>query len=98
MNKEIHPAIQTIITNIKSIRKEKGYSQDYLAAKLGITQNAYSKIELGKTAVAISKLYKIADILEVDALQLLQVCNSDSYQQTVGADNGINGQILQINK
>ena len=75
MPAELHPTMHCIISNIKFIRNQKAYSQDYLAAKLRITQNAYSKLELGKTQLSISKLYKIADILEVDVRRLFD--NSD---------------------
>ena len=77
MPAEIHPTMRCIIANIKTIRNQKEYSQDYLAAKLHITQNAYSKMELGKTQLSISTLYKIADILEVDVRQLLDTSNCD---------------------
>jgi len=77
MPQELHPTMRCIIANIKSIRNQKAYSQDYLAAKLHITQNAYSKLELGKTQLSIPALYQIAGILEVDVRQLLDIsdCN-----------------------
>jgi transcriptional regulator with XRE-family HTH domain len=68
---ELHPTTRHIIAKIKSIRNQRQYSQDYLAAKMNITQNAYSKIELGKTQLSIPAFYKIAAILEVDAKDLL---------------------------
>ena len=36
-----------VSSNIKKIREIKGFSQDYVATKLDITQNSYSKIERG---------------------------------------------------
>ncbi|MDR3694839.1 helix-turn-helix transcriptional regulator [Mucilaginibacter sp.] len=36
---------RTIVSNIRKIREFRNYTQDYLAAKLQISQNAYSKIE-----------------------------------------------------
>ncbi len=33
---------------IRLKRKEKGYSQDYMADQLGITSSTYSKIERGE--------------------------------------------------
>jgi len=49
----------------------RNYSQDYLAAKLKVSQNAYSKIELGRTKVTVEKLLTIADVLETDACDLI---------------------------
>lgn len=62
---------KAIVANIRKIRSEKNYTQDYLAAKLGISQNAYSKIELGYSSVTLSRLIEITDILEVDFTELL---------------------------
>jgi transcriptional regulator with XRE-family HTH domain len=49
----------------------RNYSQDYLAAKLHVSQNAYSKIELGRTKVTVEKLLTIADVLDADACALI---------------------------
>jgi len=38
--------MREVASNIRKIREQKNYTQDYLAAKLDISQNAYSKIEL----------------------------------------------------
>jgi transcriptional regulator with XRE-family HTH domain len=71
MLNELHPTMLLVIAKIKSIRNHKEYSQDYLAAKLCITQNAYSKMELGKTRLSIATLFKIAEILKVEVRDLL---------------------------
>jgi transcriptional regulator with XRE-family HTH domain len=49
--------------NIPLFRKEKGYTQEQMAEKLGISQNAYNKIENGKSNVKAETLKKIAVIL-----------------------------------
>jgi transcriptional regulator with XRE-family HTH domain len=59
--------------NIRKIRAYKNYTQDYLAAKLSISQNAYSKIELGYSRLTLNRLFQIASILEVDAVQLINL-------------------------
>ena len=65
--------IKRIISNIRNIRETKGYSQFYLATKLGISQNAYSKIELGYSSVTLDRFLKIAEILETDIIDLLNL-------------------------
>jgi transcriptional regulator with XRE-family HTH domain len=60
-------------SNIRKIRAYKNYTQDYLAAKLSISQNAYSKIELGYSKLTLNRLFQIASILEVDAVQLINL-------------------------
>ena len=57
--------------NIRSIRIAKQFSQDYVAAKLNISQNAYSKIELGYTKITLERLFQIADILEFDVTDFI---------------------------
>ena len=48
-----------IIKLIKQIRKDKGWTQLYMAAQLKITQSSYGKIERGDVDITISKLFKI---------------------------------------
>ena len=53
-------------TLIRKARLDKGYSQDYVSTKMGITLSAYSKIERGLTDPSLSRMKQIAAILEVD--------------------------------
>lgn len=50
---------------IKKLRELKNLTQSHLAERLGVTQSAYSKLELGESEITYSKLEKIADILEM---------------------------------
>jgi len=63
---------QVVAANIRSARLFRNYSQDYLAYKLNISQNGYSKMELGYTALSVEKLVIIAEVLEVDLMKLIQ--------------------------
>lgn len=49
---------------IKELRIEKGLSQIEMARKLNISQQAYSRYELGIREVGLQMLLNIADILE----------------------------------
>lgn len=60
-----------IISNIRKIREFRNYTQNYLAAKLDISQNAYSKIELGYSSITLNRLIEISDILEVDLMDII---------------------------
>ena len=62
---------KTIVSNIRKIREFRNYTQDYLAAKLQISQNAYSKIELGYSSITLSRLISVAEILEVDLADII---------------------------
>ena len=60
-----------VAENIRKVREYRNYTQEYLAAKLCISQNAYSKIELGYTKITVDRLLHIAEILETDPYQLI---------------------------
>ncbi|WP_342646740.1 helix-turn-helix transcriptional regulator [Mucilaginibacter sp. CSA2-8R] len=64
--------IKTVAVNIRKIREFRNYTQEYLAIKLDISQNAYSKIELGYTKITLERLYQIAQILDVDLIELIK--------------------------
>lgn len=64
--------IKTVAVNIRKIREFRNYTQEYLAVKLDISQNAYSKIELGYTKITLERLYQIAQILDVDLIELVK--------------------------
>lgn len=64
MNEQV--ILTSLIPKIKKIRVIKGFSQDYMATKLEITQNTYSKIERGETMLSLEKLTSILAALEVD--------------------------------
>lgn len=71
MKEKLKEQMKTVAGNIRKIREYKNYTQDYLAAKLGISQNAYSKIELSYSKITLDRLFHIALILEVEVTQLL---------------------------
>lgn len=56
---------------IRKLRTQKGYSQEYMAYELKISQKTYSNIENNKSLLTIEMVEKIAFILEVPFLELL---------------------------
>ncbi|WP_295794671.1 helix-turn-helix transcriptional regulator [Mucilaginibacter sp.] len=69
---------------IRTLRELKGYSQDYVAGKLDIAQNTYSKIESNQTKLNTDILERIAEVLEVSITDLL------SEEPIVLNFNGVN--------
>lgn len=57
--------------NIKTLRKNKGLTQEELAIKLNVVRQTVSKWEKGFSVPDADMLQKISDILEVDVKQLL---------------------------
>jgi transcriptional regulator with XRE-family HTH domain len=68
-----NPINLQIGANIRDSRLMRNYSQDYLALRLHISQNAYSKIELGYTRVTLERIFFISSILDVDVNNLLAI-------------------------
>ena len=60
--------IKTVLANIKNQRNIKNYTQEYVANKLGISQNAYSKIESGVSTLTITTLFSLSHIFDIDVL------------------------------
>lgn len=70
--------LQTTITHtarvagkIRTLRRNREYSQEYMALLLNISQNAYSRLENGKTPITIDRLYQISTILQTNPASLL---------------------------
>ena len=56
---------------IKSVREKVGYSQDYVASELGMSQKAYSKLENNEIQIKGEVLVKLAEIFKSDILELI---------------------------
>jgi transcriptional regulator with XRE-family HTH domain len=56
---------------LRVYREFRNYSQEYIAEKLGITQNAYSRIETNQTRLTADRLRQIADILNIPVTCLM---------------------------
>jgi transcriptional regulator with XRE-family HTH domain len=82
---------------IRLMREEKGWSQEEMAAKLHMSTNGYAKIERGETKAHTQKLGKIADVHEVDLLELMSFgekhsCQIGDNNHLIGVNN--NGDII----
>ena len=58
-------------SNIRSARVSKGYSQEYIASMLGISQSTYANIESNKVKVTMERLIQISAILDADIHHLI---------------------------
>lgn len=76
MKDTLNYKVRAIAANIRKTREQLSYTQEYLAAKLKISQNAYSKIELGYTKITVERLFQIAAILEVEVHELIATENT----------------------
>ena len=65
--------LMIIADNVRNRRLEVNYTQEYVAKKLSISQNAYSKIERGGSKMTVERLLQIAVILETDVGELISI-------------------------
>lgn len=56
---------------IRKFREKKGFSQDYMAMELEISQASYARLESGETQLSVQRLIQIARILQVHFGQLI---------------------------
>lgn len=88
MKQPISQKIQTTIARLHQTlrieRERHGYSQEVMAAELGMSPKAYQKIESGQTRVQIEHLLRIGAVLDIDAYELL--CRAE----------GIDGNLPQV--
>ena len=61
--------VEDAVKIIRLARKEKNYSQEYVALRLNISQSYYGRIENGKVNLDLKILNKILEILEIDYVE-----------------------------
>lgn len=60
-------ALRSVLAeNVKRSRDTRGWSQEYLAERAGLTQVYISQIETAKTAASVDTIEKLARGFEVD--------------------------------
>lgn len=72
---------KTVGKNIRTFRHQHGWSQEDVANRLGISIPAFSKIETGVTDINLSRLEQIANIYEIDVVQILSMDTEEAEQQ-----------------
>lgn len=85
--------------NIKKLRELKNFTQAYMATQLDMSISGYAKIETNRTDVSLSKISKIADILETDISKILNFDAKTIFNQSHNTNCLITGnnQTLNIN-
>lgn len=75
-------------SRIRSFRKERNMSIQQLSKLLGISQQHHSRHELGDMRIHVDTLYSIAEILDIDIIEL--ICDGteqeDSFNYVCKAD------------
>ena len=72
-NRAVSQELIMLGNRIREYRKERGFSQEILAEKSGVSTNTISRIEGGQMAMSVGILQRIVKALGVDANTLLGV-------------------------
>ena len=62
---------QDIGTRVRTVRRERGLTQDELAVQVGVTRSAVAQWETGRTGQVTGNLSRIAGVLEVNVEYLM---------------------------
>jgi helix-turn-helix domain-containing protein len=57
---------------IRTIRETRNWSQEDMAEKMNMSKNGYAKIERGETNLNLHKLEQIANIFNINVLELIK--------------------------
>lgn len=99
MSVAVETKMKAVAANIRKIREYRDYTQEYLAMKLGISQNAYSKIELAYTRITLERLIQIAEILDIDPVALINNTSEDLVKldaSVIQAEEVIKNWLLKV--
>jgi transcriptional regulator with XRE-family HTH domain len=75
---------ENIYKTIREIRLQKGLTQQYMADKIGISQNNYGKLERGLIQLTLERLIEIATEFQMSPLNLFTLCIADKYIERTG--------------
>jgi transcriptional regulator with XRE-family HTH domain len=67
---------------LRALRIERGFTQEYLSDLLKIPQSSYSKLENNKGKIDVKVLKKIADLYEIDLVELFKTDHIINNNQT----------------
>lgn len=85
--------------NIRNLRREKDYSQEYLAEKLNVTRQTISKWENGVAMPDLKKLTEIADFFSVSMDTLLGIeIEKEEKEKESSPDNNENNYNIEYQK
>lgn len=69
---EAHPVDVTVGERLRAHRQRRGWSQTFLAARVGITFQQLQKYESASNRVSASKLYLLAQALEAEVASFFE--------------------------
>lgn len=86
--------------NLKTLRKQKGFTQDELALKVNVVRQTISKWEKGLSVPDADVLQRLAQVLDVEVSQLLgaEIIEENNNNEIAQQLSRINEQLVVKNK
>jgi transcriptional regulator with XRE-family HTH domain len=82
--------------NIRKAREKKGFSQEYMAEILNISQASYARLENEDTKITVERLHKIAEILEANIIEFFDTDKMVIQNQTNNEGSFGNGYVQNL--
>lgn len=79
-----------VFEKIAWMRKVKGWSQEDIAERLGMSATGYGKIERGETDIPLSRLEQLSDILEIGLSDLIGLDDRSVFNFAPNNQNNFN--------
>jgi len=80
---------------IRSLRREKGWSQEDVAGRLSISVPAYSKIENDLTDINLSRLEQVAEVFGMQVTELL-LLEEPVHEQTKAYLAALDAELIHL--
>lgn len=74
---------------VRKLREIYGYSQEFVAFQIGISQAAYSKKESGRTDLSLSCLAKLSNIYCISMIDLISLTTQELLLKVIQTDSKI---------
>ncbi len=71
------------------LRLEKNLTQEQMSEKLHLSTSAYCKIEYGETDLTLTRLNKIAEVLDISTLELFNRIDKSTNNDNPKGNNSI---------
>jgi transcriptional regulator with XRE-family HTH domain len=97
MNGNIDPINEAdiIISNIKKFRELKNITREQIADELELSASGYSKIERGEIELSVTRLFQIANILDIEVSKIMNFDVTTIFN--ISHNSGMNGQVTVDN-
>ncbi len=83
---------------IKKVRQLKGYKQEFLAERLGVSKKQYSMYESTDSNLEWNTIEKIASALEIDAVKLVGFDETQIFNNCTQSGNIFSSNLYNIDK